>query len=313
VGDHRLLAFVLLIGLAPFSTRADEPAPPRGPGPSGADGRKVFMRHCAPCHGTQGDGEGRAAPYLPVRPRDFTAGSYRFRTTPSGTPPTDDDLVRTIQRGIPGTPMPSWSGILSDAEMRAVVNVLRTFGPPDLPLPKPSDSSPIPAPPPETAASVQRGRNTFVVMQCWSCHGLKGAGDGPSSASLKDDKERPIRALDFTRGYLKGGGRPEDVYRTLLTGLDGSPMPSFRDALVLTRDSFQDLSGIAPVLAPAELRELEGFIATLPTQANFDKLTDAGRETLQAGWRWDLVFYVRSLGRRNAVARWLLDDPYMTK
>lgn len=313
MGDHRLLALVLLIGAAPLGARADEPAPAKGPGPNGVDGRKVFMRHCAPCHGAYGDGEGRAARFLPVRPRDFTAGSFRFRTTPSGTPPTDDDLVRTIQRGIPGTPMPSWLGVLSEQEIRAVVPVLRSFGPPDLPQPKPSDSMAIPAPPPETAAAIQRGRSTFLVMQCWSCHGLQGGGDGPSSNALKDDRERPIKALNFRKGYLKGGGRPEDVYRTLLTGLDGSPMPSFRDALVLTRDSFQDLSGISPAISPAELKELEAFIATLPSQADFDKLSDADRDALQATWRWDLVYYVRSLGRRNAFARWALDDPYLTQ
>jgi len=312
VGDPRLPALVLLIGAAALAARADDAAPARLP--SGADGRKVFLRHCAPCHGTQGDGAGRAAPYLPVRPRDFTAGAYRFRTTPSGTPPTDDDLVRTIERGIPGTPMPSWKGVLSDAEIRAVVPVLRGFAPPELAAaPKASDALAVPAPPEETASAVQRGRNTFLVMQCWSCHGLSGGGDGPSSGSLKDDKERPIRALDFTRGYLKGGGRPEDVYRTLLTGLDGSPMPSFRDALVLTKDSFADLSGIEPVLAPADVAELKAFVATLPSQADFDKLSDADRDALQARWRWDLVSYVRSLGRRNPVARWLLDNPYLTQ
>jgi cytochrome c oxidase cbb3-type subunit 2 len=302
---------IALLAIAPAAARADEPAPPRGP--SGVDGRKVFLRHCAPCHGWRGDGEGPAARHLPVRPRDFTAGAYRFRTTPSGTPPTDDDLVRTIQRGIPGTPMPSWKGVLSEPEIRAVVAILRTFAPPDLPAPKASDSVKIPAAPAETASGTQRGRNVFLLMRCWQCHGLGGKGDGASNATLTDDKGNPIRALNFTKGYLKGGGRPEDVYRTLLTGLDGSPMPSFGDALVLTRDSFQDLSAMAPVLPQEELKEVEGFVATLPTQESFDKLTDAQREVVQAGWRWDLVFYVRSLTRRNAVASWLFDDPYVTR
>jgi mono/diheme cytochrome c family protein len=285
------------------------PSPPRAS--SGVDGRKVFLRHCAPCHGVRGDGAGPAAPHLAVRPRDFTAGVYRFRTTPSGTPPTDDDLLRTVQRGIPGTPMPSWQDILSEEEIRAVIQVLRGLAPPDLPPPKASDSLPVPAAPAETASAVQRGRNIFLVMGCWQCHGLKGAGDG--KAVLNDDKGNPIRALDFTKGYLKGGGRPEDMYRTLLTGLDGSPMPSFRDALVLVRDSYQDLSGVAPVISQSELKGLEGFVAELMSQADFDKLTDDGREALQAGWRWDLVFYVRSLGKRSPFTRWLFDDPYLTK
>jgi mono/diheme cytochrome c family protein len=162
-------------------------------------------------------------------------------------------------------------------------------------------------------SSVQRGRNVFLLMRCWQCHGVLGKGDGSSNNSLTDDKGMPIRALNFTKGYLKGGGRPEDVYRTLLTGLDGSPMPSFGDALALTREGFQDLSSTAPALSQPELKELEAFVATLPSQESFDKLSDADREALQAGWRWDLVFYVRSLTERNALARWLFDDPYVTR
>ncbi|HET9599832.1 MAG TPA: c-type cytochrome [Anaeromyxobacteraceae bacterium] len=293
------------------TARADEaPAPPRVPGTP--DGRKVFLRHCAPCHGERGDGMGRAAPWLAVRPRDFTAGVYRFRTTNSGTPPTDDDLVRTIKRGIPGTPMPSWDRILSDDEIRAVIKVLRSLAPAELAAaPPPSEVLAVPKAPAEAAMSAARGRNVFLLMGCFNCHGVRGAGDG--KAVLQDDKGNPIRALDFTKGYLKGGGRPEDVYRTLLTGLDGSPMPSFKDALVLVKDSYQDLSGVAPVVSAGELKEVEAYVATLPTQAAFDALSDADREKLQASWRWDLVAYVRSLGQRNAVAKWLFDAPYTTK
>jgi mono/diheme cytochrome c family protein len=297
-------------GAAAAARADDAPAPLRTPGQP--EGRKVFLRHCSPCHGVHGDGNGPAAAWIGVRPRDFTAGVYRFRTTSSGTPPTDDDLVRTIQRGIPGTPMPSWERVLTDDEIRAVVKVLRGFAPPELAVTPPaSEVLAIPRAPVETASSVVRGRSIFLLMGCFNCHGVRGAGDG--RAVLQDDKGNPIRALDFTKGYLKGGGRPEDVYRTLLTGLDGSPMPSFRDALVLVKDAYQDLSGVAPVVDVAELKEIEGYVATLPTQAAFDALKDPERDALQAGWRWDLVAYVRSLGRRNAVARWLLDAPYMTK
>jgi len=243
------------------AARAEEaPPPPRTPGQP--DGRKVFLRHCAPCHGERGDGAGRAAPWLAVRPRDFTAGVYRFRTTASGTPPTDDDLLRTIRRGIPGTPMPSWERVLSDDEIRAVVKVLRAFAPPELAAPPPpSEVLAVPKAPAETSSAVVRGRNVFLLMGCFNCHGVRGAGDG--RAVLQDDKGNPIRALDFTKGYLKGGGRPEDVYRTLLTGLDGSPMPSFKDALVLVKDSYQDLSGVAPVVDAGELKEIEGSVVTL--------------------------------------------------
>ena len=52
---------------------------------------QLFNRHCAACHGPKGDGQGPAAYLLSPKPRDFTSGTYKFRSTPSGSPPTDGD------------------------------------------------------------------------------------------------------------------------------------------------------------------------------------------------------------------------------
>ena len=49
-------------------------------------GGELFQKHCAGCHGAEGRGNGPAAPFLGVRPRDFTVGKYKFRSTPVGTP-----------------------------------------------------------------------------------------------------------------------------------------------------------------------------------------------------------------------------------
>jgi hypothetical protein len=50
---------------------------------------------------------------LKPRPRDFTTGGYKIRTTETGSVPTDDDLVRTVRQGLYGTAMPGWDRILS--------------------------------------------------------------------------------------------------------------------------------------------------------------------------------------------------------
>ena len=64
------------------------------------------------------------------------------------------------------------------------------------------------------------------------CHGPGGRGDGPAASGLRDDQGVAVRAYDFTRpGGMKGGNRPADVYRTLATGMDGAPMPSYRDSI----------------------------------------------------------------------------------
>ena len=71
-------------------------------------GKQVYTRKCAQCHGDDGQGTGPAANEVFPRPRDFTRGIYKIRSTPSGTVPTDDDLFRSITNGLPGTSMPGW-------------------------------------------------------------------------------------------------------------------------------------------------------------------------------------------------------------
>ena len=55
-------------------------------------GQFIYERSCVSCHGPRGAGDGVAAPQLDPRPRDFTRGMFKFRSTPSGTMPTLDDL-----------------------------------------------------------------------------------------------------------------------------------------------------------------------------------------------------------------------------
>src|SRR5574341_1044541 len=89
-------------------------------------GKQVYAQHCAQCHGEKGDGQGAGASHLLPRPRDFTTGSFKLRTTPSGMLPTDDDLKRVVRLGMPYTSMPAWPQ-LRDAEVDAVVQYLKTF------------------------------------------------------------------------------------------------------------------------------------------------------------------------------------------
>ncbi|HXU87720.1 MAG TPA: cytochrome c [Methylomirabilota bacterium] len=192
-------------------------------------GKEVFTAHCVGCHGERGDGTGAAATFLSPLPRDFTAGVFKFRTTPSGTLPTDGDLARTITRGVRGTAMPTWHEV-TEKERLAVVTYLKTLSKrwnddaPEAPLV-------IPPPPRATPPLLADGKVLYERAKCAECHGEHGKGDGPSAATLKDDFDRPIRPADFTRGEFKGGSSVTDVYRTMSTGLDGTPMPSFADTM----------------------------------------------------------------------------------
>jgi cytochrome c oxidase cbb3-type subunit 2 len=192
-------------------------------------GREVYEHHCAGCHGLRGDGAGPAATFLSPLPRDFTAAVFKFRSTPSGSLPTDGDLFRTVTRGVRWTAMPTWHEV-GDKDRLAVVAYLKTFAkrwreePAEPPLA-------LPAPPRATPELLARGKALYARAKCAECHGEEGRGDGPSAGQLRDDLDRPIRPTDLTRGQLKGGSQVSDVYRALTTGLDGTPMPSFADSM----------------------------------------------------------------------------------
>lgn len=198
--------------------------------PSVDEGRHVFERHCASCHGELGGGDGPTASQLPVAPRDLTRGEFRWRTTPSGSLPTDDDLVRTVRDGIRGTWMSGWSGWLNERELRSVVAFVKTLSArfaeeePELPMA-------MPKPPTPTPETIARGRLVYEKMQCAKCHGEEGRGDGPAALTLEDNMGRPIEAYDFTVGFFKGGDSAQAIYRTYMTGLDGTPMPSYAEAV----------------------------------------------------------------------------------
>ncbi len=193
---------------------------------------EVYQRHCTACHGEKGNGDGPAAYLLYPKPRDFTSGVFKFRSTPSGAPPTDDDLLLTLKRGVSGTSMPIWDR-LSEQELRGVVAYVKSFS--DIFDDEDAMEPPIAiqSPPSTSEKSAKAGKEIYKELECDKCHGPAGKGDGPSAATLTDDFDRPIRPYDFTRGagLMKGGSTPEDIYRTFMTGLDGTPMPSFIDEL----------------------------------------------------------------------------------
>src|SRR2546425_4773185 len=90
-------------------------------------GKRVYVKWCAGCHGDAGAGDGPAASHMLPRPRDFTGAIYKIRTTASGQLPTDQDVLRSIDEGLPGTAMPAWKERLSERERRDVLAYLKTF------------------------------------------------------------------------------------------------------------------------------------------------------------------------------------------
>ncbi|MDP6013492.1 MAG: ethylbenzene dehydrogenase-related protein [Alphaproteobacteria bacterium] len=205
-------------------------------------GRAIYIRRCSFCHGLMGDGEGPAAQFLDPRPRDFTLGTFKFRTTQSGELPTDEDLFRTVSRGLSGTGMQAFdSGLiksgLSEEERWQVIAYIKTFAfefdDPEL---DPIATGKLVSLPANLAAynaeTIAKGQEIFERAKCWECHGKQGRGNGQKAFDRKDDWGFPIRIRNVTLPWkLKGGARVEDIYMRFSTGINGTPMPSFAKAL----------------------------------------------------------------------------------
>jgi len=89
----------------------------------------------------------------------------------------------------------------------------------------------IPKIPPVSEKWIAKGKAAFEKYECAKCHGKSGRGDGPSASTLKDHKERPIRPNNFTRGVFKGGGDLRSIATRIMTGVEGTPMPSHADVV----------------------------------------------------------------------------------
>ena len=192
------------------------------------DGKADYRRYCVSCHGELGDGNGESFPWVDPKPRDFQLGVFKCRSTPTGTLPTDQDLFDTIARGLDRSNMPQWS-TFTKQERADLVAWVKNFSPRWVGE-KPGTPITIPPEPEVTADRVKAGRDVFARVQCWKCHGVEGKANGPSAATLTDDLGRPILPFNFTEGARpKCGSTDQDLYRIFMTGLDGTPMPSFAD------------------------------------------------------------------------------------
>jgi mono/diheme cytochrome c family protein len=229
-------------------------------------GKAVYGKWCAGCHGDAGDGAGPAAKYMLPRPRDFRGAIFKIRTTASGQLPTDADLARTIDQGLPGTAMPEWKTRLSAQERRDVQAYIKTFSnffadTTQRPKVLAFGSAPGGG---TSADALKTGRQFFDSLGCRKCHGDAGRGNGPSAPTLHNDAGEPIFAADLTQDWrFRGGGTAEDIYHRLRTGLDGTPMPSFSDLLdqkFLTDQELWRLAQYVRSLSPAETPEVRDVI-----------------------------------------------------
>ncbi len=205
-------------------------------------GLALFAKDCAACHGKKGRGGAKgvhtAAYLLYPKPRDFSNGTFLLTSTEIGLP-SDDDLLKTLKYGMPGSAMPSW-GHYGEDDLKALVAAVRHLAiegqvsqltsesglPPDEALTvahEMLDSGPrveLPAKPENI--DLARGKEVYLEA-CASCHDPDGRG--LLKRDLKDEYGYPSFARDFTQGIFKGGSDDEAMAMRLVRGLPGSPMP----------------------------------------------------------------------------------------
>jgi len=243
--------------------------------------RKTYEKECLACHGKDGNGEGEAAYLLYPRPRDFTSGQFRLVSTWDSVP-TDEDLLRTISRGMPGSAMPSWSH-LSERTRWALVHYVKSFSKRSLTIQdgKEPDADGndaagvvrVPPEPPYTKAAEARARATFA-RSCAPCHGPTGRGDGQQKQT--DSKGFATRPRDLTLGVYKGSPDPANVYYRIVAGLPGSPMPQ---SAYLHGEEAWDLVHYVRSLSSDEQRakvEMKKFRIVAPRASELPSHPDSG-------------------------------------
>jgi len=266
-GGLRITRALLVLALLVPLTAHRSPLAAQG----ASEGKAVYDQWCSGCHGTTGAGNGYAATRMLPRPRDFTRAVFQIRTTASGELPTDADLRRVVDEGMPGTAMPAWKSRLTARERDAVVGYLKTlstFFQGQNPTPITIGKAPR-----STPETIRDGRATFEKLECFKCHGELGRGDGKSAPTLKDDWDQPLKPADLTEGWnFNGGYTVEQIYTRLRTGLDGTPMPSFSEAVdskIITDEQLwhvaQYIRSLSPE-RPPEPRDVmrAAQVATLP-------------------------------------------------
>jgi mono/diheme cytochrome c family protein len=217
-------------------------------------GKPLYFRYCWGCHGPHGDGNGENAQYLNPMPRNFAAATFKCRSTPTGTLPTDEDLFNAITRGLVNSGMPPWME-LTGQQRADLVAFIKTFSP-RWKSEGPGQAISVPAEGAVNLDSLKHGKELFTKLECFKCHGEQGRGDGPAAAALTDNNNQPIHPYDFESGTrFKCGTTNADIYKIFMTGVDGTPMPSFAD-----------------VIKPAEAWDLVHYLRTLQVNVKTPEL-----------------------------------------
>ncbi|MDF1701870.1 MAG: c-type cytochrome, partial [Planctomycetota bacterium] len=283
-------------------------------------GAALYARHCASCHGAAGRGDGPAAAFLDTPPTDLVTARFKYRSTRTGAAALLTDVFRTVRHGLPGSGMTGMRHA-PPAQVWAVVLHVRGLATGARGAGQPASLAVPPLPTLRVAAEddratyarhVARGKALFVAFECSRCHGTEGRGDGPD-AIVEWSDGRQVRARDFKprdvrddpRQRMRGGARPADLWRTVMTGLDAAGMPGvhapFEAARAARAPHAVDRRLVQPLKDPALFAVGVTASRDGPYEERIDTL-HVGAGATGDGWRsfgddWALVLYLLHLMR----------------
>lgn len=192
------------------------------------NGETIYSKRCVGCHGEEGDGLGPAAERLNPPPRDFTSGMYKIKTTGfDDMVPNDEDILRMIRDGMPGTAMPGWDDLLSEQDMWDVIAYIKIFA--GYEEEEPSEQLDYGTQIASSPDSIASGKELFLDGdRCSECHGEEGKGNGIKR--LKDDNGDRTWPRNLTKPWtFRGSNDPKDIFTRISIGIPGTQMPAFSD------------------------------------------------------------------------------------
>jgi len=258
----------------PISAQASEPTLEKG--------QALYQEKCAYCHGETGKGDGPAAEFTSPRPRNFTKGQYKIRTTPFGQIPTDADLMAMLERNYPGTSMPSWKH-LPEADRQSLVLYLKSLSNKFQKFIDRKKSHAVveaPEPPELTLETLATGKALFQ-QNCSGCHGVQGRSDGESTKKVVDISSDAIWPRNLSQPWLfRRGDSLKDLFLTLRTGLSTTAMPRFSPRTVKDADIWAlayyvrtlALSEKPEVRKTIHVKKIEGALPENPSDPAWEKI-----------------------------------------